>query len=67
MPDLLLQDYLEIPEAAEQLRVSQRTLQRWLEERQLPFIYIGRRRVVPIESARKAMKAREVKALGRRK
>ena len=65
--DQLLTDYLEIPEVAKQLRVSRRTVQRMLEQRQIPFVYLGRRRIVPVSTFRAALKAREVKVGGRRK
>jgi hypothetical protein len=57
-PQNLFDGYLEIP--TEQAKCSVRTIQRLIAQRLLPVTYFGKRPLVHLESARKALAARTI-------
>jgi hypothetical protein len=65
-PDLLAEYYTE-PELAHVLKKSPRTIQRMRQMRKLPFTFIGKTPIYPINGVRAALHASEVGPIRRRR
>ena len=67
-PNLLLEDYIPLTEAAKQPNMpSIRTLQRMIERRELPVVYFGKRPFLHAQSFRDALRSREIKPITNRR
>jgi excisionase family DNA binding protein len=54
----LLDEYMTAAEAAAELRIGRRTLDRYIAERVLPVTYLGRRPLIPRQGVLKMLQAR---------
>jgi hypothetical protein len=53
MPPDILDDYVEVPQLAAQVRKHPRTVLRWMDQPNgLPFVKLGNRRLVHVPTAR---------------
>ena len=62
----LLDDYLTIPQLADQLKRSVRWVQSAIQRQQIPVTNYGRTRLIHVPSFRKILLARETKVASRR-
>jgi hypothetical protein len=64
--DELLAGYLEVPDAARQIKKSLRSFQRMIERREVPYVKFGNRKLIPIKGFRKTLEDRTQPAIARR-